>query len=119
MAGGLLICAEKLPVPVKIRKTEANEDAQLTEFQQELVQLAAVLNGDNVLTSYPEQIGREMSVKQGKQYMKDAVERFFGAGIAAKKMGADEDQIVEMKPSLTTRLSSSSVASSPSHSNHH
>ncbi|KAI5673769.1 hypothetical protein M9H77_14133 [Catharanthus roseus] len=112
-------CPEKLPVPVKIRKTEANEDAQLTEFQQELVQLAAVLNGDNVLTSYPEQIGREMSVKQGKQYMKDAVERFFGAGIAAKKMGADEDQIVEMKPSLTTRLSSSSVASSPSHSNHH
>lgn len=99
-------CPEKLPQPVKIRKSEAKEDAKLTEFQEELVQLAAVLNGDHVLTSYPEQLGRKMTVKEGKQYMKDAVKRFFGAGLAAKMMGADHNQIVDMRPSLTTRFTS-------------
>ncbi|KAF5175425.1 Non-specific phospholipase c2, partial [Thalictrum thalictroides] len=55
-------CPEKLPTPVKIRKSEANENAKLSEFQQELMQLAAVLKGDHVFTSYPD---------------KDAVKRFF------------------------------------------
>lgn len=47
-------CPETLPEPVKIRMTEANENAKLSEFQQELVQLAAVLKGDDVLTAYCE-----------------------------------------------------------------
>ncbi|XP_060197228.1 non-specific phospholipase C2 [Lycium barbarum] len=98
-------CPEKLPTPTKIRKGEANEDANISEFQQELVQLAAVLKGDHLLTSYPEKIGKGMTVRQGKAYMEDAVKRFFEAGFAAKKIGVDEEQIVQMRPSLTTRSS--------------
>lgn len=89
-------------MPVKIRKGEAKEEAKLSEFQQELMQLAAVLKGHNTLTSYPE-IGKDMTVKEGKEYMEDAVKRFFEAGLYAKRMGVDEEQIVQMRPSLTTR----------------
>lgn len=46
-----------------------------------------------------------MSVKEGKEYMEDAVKRFFEAGHFAKKMGVDGEHIVQMKPSLTTRSS--------------
>lgn len=94
----------QLPTPVKIRQGEAKEDAKLSEFQQELVQLAAVLKGDNILTSYPEKIGKDMTVKEGKEYMEDAVKRFLQAGLYAKRMGVDEEQIVQMRPSLTTRV---------------
>ncbi|KAB2021346.1 hypothetical protein ES319_D07G132800v1 [Gossypium barbadense] len=98
-------CPETLPTPARIRRGEAIEEAKLSEFQQELVQLAAVLKGDHILTSYPERIGKDMSVKEGKEYMEDAVKRFFEAGHYAKKMGVDGEQIVQMKPSLTTRSS--------------
>lgn len=96
-------CPEQLPTPVKIRNSPANENAKLTEFQQELMQLAAVMKGDNILTSYPEAIGKDMNVKEGRQYMKEAVRRFFEAGRLAKRMGVSEDQIVQMRPSLASR----------------
>ncbi|KAK4492343.1 hypothetical protein RD792_003147 [Penstemon davidsonii] len=96
-------CPEQLPDPVPIRQTEANEDAKLSEFQQELVQLAAVLKGDDILTSYPVKIGKEMTVKEGTEYMENAVKMFFEAGRAAKKMGVDGEHIVKMRPSLSTR----------------
>ena len=96
---------EQLPIPTRIRKSEPNEDARLTEFQQELLQLAAVLKGENTLTSYLEKMGKEMTVKQGNDYIEDALKRFFEAGLYAKSMGVDEEQIVQMRPSLTTRSS--------------
>lgn len=96
-------CPEQLPMPVKIREGEANEDAKLSEWQQELVQLAAALKGDTELVSYPNQIGKSMTVRQGNEYMTNAVKSFFEAGKAAKLMGVDEEQIVRMRPSLTTR----------------
>eukprot|EP00258_Populus_trichocarpa_P008445 XP_002314000.2 non-specific phospholipase C2 isoform X1 [Populus trichocarpa] len=98
-------CPVQLPTPTQVRKSEPNEDAKLTEFQQELLQLAAVLKGDHILTSYPDKIGKEMTVKQGNDYMEDALKRFFEAGLYAKSMGVDEEQIVQMRPSLTTRPS--------------
>lgn len=94
----------QLPTPVRIRDAEANEDAKLTEFQQELMQLAAVLKGDDTRVNLLEKIGK-MTVKEGNKYMEDAVKSFFEAGIAAKKMGGDKEQIVKMRPSLTTRQS--------------
>ncbi|XP_002276163.1 non-specific phospholipase C2 [Vitis vinifera] len=96
-------CPEQLPKPMRMRKGEANESAKLSEFQEELLQLAAVLKGDNILTSYPEKIGKQMNVKQGKKYMEDAVKQFLEAGLSAKRMGVNEEQIVKMRPSLTTR----------------
>lgn len=94
-----------LPDPVKIREGDAKEDAPLSEFQQEMVQLAAVLKGEDTLTSYPKKIGKQMTVKQGKAYMENAVKTFLEAGYAAKKMGVNEEQIVKMMPSLSTRPS--------------
>jgi len=73
-----------------------------------LIQLAAVIKGDNILTSFPDTIGKDMTVKQGKDYMDEAVRRFFEAGRYARKMGVNEEHIVRMKPSLTTRSSESS-----------
>ena len=99
------ISTVQLPTPVEISGGEANEDAKLSEFQQELVQLAAVLKGDHILTSFSEKIGKEMTVKEGNEYMEDALKRFFEAGLAAKKMGVDKEQIVNMRPSLPTRPS--------------
>ncbi|KAL6519011.1 Phosphatidylglycerol/phosphatidylinositol transfer protein [Orobanche hederae] len=97
-------CPEKLPTPVKIRQGDANEDAKASEFQKELMQLAAVLKGEDILTSFPHgKIGENTSVRRGKEYMENAVEIFFEAGFAAKKMGVDEEQIVKMRPSLSTR----------------
>ncbi|XP_006854823.2 non-specific phospholipase C2 [Amborella trichopoda] len=98
-------CPVQLPTPSKIRMGEANEDAKLSEFQQELVQLAAVLNGDNLLTSFPDKIGEKMSVREGQNYMEDSLKRFFEASFAAIELGVDEEQIVKMRPSLTTRTS--------------
>ena len=69
--------AVKLPDPPKIRPGEANEDAQLTEFQQELLQLAAVLNGDFTLKRFPEEVGKNMSVREGNKYIQDSLKRFF------------------------------------------
>ncbi|KAJ7964987.1 Non-specific phospholipase [Quillaja saponaria] len=59
----------------------------------ELMQLAAVLK-DHILTSFPDKIRNEMNVKQGKEYMEDAVRRFFEAGQYAKKMGVSEEHII-------------------------
>lgn len=98
-------CPMKLPTPVKIREGGAKEDVKLSEFQQELLQLAAVLKGDDILTSFPNKFGKDMTVKQGKGYMETATKRFLEAGLAAKRMGVDEEQIVKMRPSLTTRSS--------------
>ncbi|XP_010926985.1 non-specific phospholipase C2 [Elaeis guineensis] len=102
-------CPVQLPTPSKIRNGEANEDAKLSEFQQELMQLASVLNGDQLLTSFEEKILKQMNVREGIAYMENAVKRFFEAGMTAKKMGVDEEKIVKMRPSLTTRSSSTTA----------
>ncbi|XP_078442733.1 non-specific phospholipase C2-like isoform X2 [Wolffia australiana] len=96
-------CPTKLSIPLRIRKGEANENARLSEFQQELMQLTAALTGDHVLAQLQEKIAKSMTVKEGLAYMDSAVARFFEAGLLARKMGVNEEQIVQMKPSLTTR----------------
>uniref|UniRef100_A0ACD5XEH3 Uncharacterized protein n=1 Tax=Avena sativa TaxID=4498 RepID=A0ACD5XEH3_AVESA len=104
-------CPEQLPMPTRIRQTEANEEAKLSSFQQEIVQLASVLNGDHQLSSLQERIREKMNVREGTAYMRNAVRRFFEAGMSAKRMGvSDDEQIIKMRPSLTTRTSSSSPA---------
>jgi len=102
-----------LPNPPKIRQSGANEEAKLSDFQKELVQLAAILNGDYTLKSYPEEIGKKMNVREGKKYMGDSVRRFFEAGRLAKSLGADDHEIVKMRPSLTTRSTSGSTSNTP------
>ncbi|XP_031505163.1 non-specific phospholipase C2-like [Nymphaea colorata] len=96
-------CPEQLPTPKRMRMTDANEEANLSQFQDELIQLAAVLVGDHELVGFPDKIGEKMTVRQGKQYAEDAVKRFLDASLTARKMGVGDHQIVKMRPSLTTR----------------
>ncbi|KAL3654987.1 Non-specific phospholipase C6 [Castilleja foliolosa] len=98
-------CPEVLPDVVPLRKTETNENRGLSEFQGELVQLAAVLNGDHFLSSFSDDMGMKMNVKEAHEYTKGAVSRFIRASKEAIGLGADPSAIVDMRSSLTTRSS--------------
>lgn len=98
------IITEKLPkVKRSLRPWGPREDTRLSEFQEELIQLASQLNGDHVLNTYPN-IGKSMTVGEANRYAEDAVKRFVEAGKAALKAGANESAIVTMRPSLTSRV---------------
>lgn len=98
-------CPEKLPeVKKSLRSGGPKEDARLSEFQVELVQLASQLNGDYLLNTYPN-IGKSMTVAEGNRYAVDAIERFLEAGRAALRTGANDSAMVTMRPSLTSRTS--------------
>lgn len=99
--------AEVLPdaSPLRSTTTEADETRALSEFQSEVVQLAAVLNGDHFLSSFPHEMGKKMNVKEAHSYVGGAVSRFISASKEAIKLGADESTIVDMRSSLTTRTS--------------
>ncbi|KAG6681139.1 hypothetical protein I3843_13G065200 [Carya illinoinensis] len=97
-------CPETLPeVKISLRPRGPKEDASLSEFQVELIQLASQLNGDYVLNTYPD-IGKSMTVGEANRYAEEAVKRFLEAGKAALKAGANESAIVTMRPSLTSRV---------------
>lgn len=98
-------CPETLPDVTPLRNSEAKENGWLSEFQSELVQLAAVLNGDHFLSSFPDEMGKKMSVKEANEYVNGAISRFMRASKEAIKLGADESAIVDMRSSLTTRSS--------------
>ncbi|XP_047096404.1 non-specific phospholipase C2-like [Lolium rigidum] len=109
-------CPEQLSMPMRIRQTEAKEEAKLSSFQREIVQLASVLNGDHRLSSLRDRIKFRMNVKEGTSYMRTAVRRFFEAGMLAMRMGVDDvERIVKMRPSLTTRISSSPTVEDDNH----
>ncbi|KAI0504201.1 hypothetical protein KFK09_015151 [Dendrobium nobile] len=98
-------CPEKLPeVTRSLRPHGPREDSSLSEFQEELIQLASQLNGDHVLNTYPH-IGKGLTVGQANSYAEDAVARFLEAGKAALLAGANESAIVTMRPALTSRVS--------------
>ncbi|PKU83086.1 phospholipase C [Dendrobium catenatum] len=98
-------CPEKLPeVTRSLRPHGPREDSSLSEFQEELIQLASQLNGDHVLNTYPH-IGNGLTVGQANSYAEDAVARFLEAGKAALLAGANESAIVTMRPALTSRVS--------------
>ncbi|PSS07661.1 Non-specific phospholipase [Actinidia chinensis var. chinensis] len=98
-------CPEVLPDVALLRRTEVDEDRRLSEFQGEVVQLAAVLNGDHFLSSFPDEMSKKMNVKEAHEYVRGAVSRFIRASKEAINLGADESAIVDMRSSLTTRSS--------------
>lgn len=98
-------CPETLPDVLPLRKSKVNEHKALSEFQSEVVQLAAVLNGDHFLSSFPSVMIKKMNVKEAHEYTRGAVSRFIRASKEAINLGADESAIVDMRSSLTTRSS--------------
>ncbi|XP_047330490.1 non-specific phospholipase C6 [Impatiens glandulifera] len=97
-------CPETLAEVVPLRRTEPDEKRGLSEFQSEVVELAAVLNGDHFLSSFSQETEKmKMSVKEADEYTRGAVSRFIRASKEAIKMGAHDSAIVDMRSSLTTR----------------
>ncbi|KAK4488593.1 hypothetical protein RD792_004359 [Penstemon davidsonii] len=86
-------CPESLPEPVKLRETEAKEESKLCDFQQEMVQLAAVLCGDHLKEIFPEKLVEKMTVSDGVEYVKSAFDKFLGECEKAKQNDADESTI--------------------------
>ncbi|KAL6569696.1 Non-specific phospholipase C3 [Orobanche minor] len=89
-------CPVELSEPVKMRDGEANEDAKLSEFQQELVQMCAVLKGDrnNEDIFPPRVIVKDMTVVEAVDYMEGAFQKFKDDCENAIRDGADESHIV-------------------------
>lgn len=98
-------CPTMLPDVAPLRQTEVDEGRGLSEFQSEVVQLAAILNGDHFLSSFPDEMSKKMTVKKAHNYVRGAVSRFITASKEAINLGADESAIVDMRSSLTTRSS--------------
>ncbi|KAG2533786.1 hypothetical protein PVAP13_9NG013100 [Panicum virgatum] len=91
-------CPVTLPEPVKLRRTAPVEHAPLSEFQEELVQLAAVLNGDHTKDSYPHKLVEGMTVAEAAKYCVDAFRAFLDECDRYNKCGEDGSHIPTVKP---------------------
>ncbi|XP_068635042.1 non-specific phospholipase C4-like [Aristolochia californica] len=90
-------CPLTMPVPKRLRATDANEQSNLSEFQQELVQLAAVLNGDCKKDIYPDKLVENMTVGEASKYVIEAFKIFSQACENGKRNGMDESEIVAVE----------------------
>ncbi|CAM8967225.1 unnamed protein product [Rhodiola kirilowii] len=89
-------CPEKLPTPPPIRMTSANEDAKVTEFQQEMIQLASVITGDHLLPNFSSKI-KDMTVGVAKAYTDGAMRTYVEAASRAIALGLDEDKVLRVE----------------------
>nr|GMC83234.1 non-specific phospholipase C4-like [Ipomoea batatas] len=88
-------CPETLAEPVKLRSAEAKEDANLTEYQKEMVQMAAVLCGDHVKEDYyPHKLVENMSVAKAADYSHQAFNKFLNDCENARQRGIHEDHSI-------------------------
>lgn len=104
-------CPLTLPEPVKLRRTAAAEHAPLSEFQEELVQLAAVLNGDHTKESYPQGLVEGMTVAEAARYCVDAFKAFLDECEKCKDRGEDGSHIPTVKPTTTGKEKDKSKSS--------
>jgi phospholipase C len=100
--------AEKLPEVPFVRTRPAKGHGLLSDFQRELVELASFLNGDYMLTSFAQETQKKMTVKQADTYVRRAITSFLRASKQARRLGANESAIVTMRPSLTSKGTTSS-----------
>lgn len=97
--------AVTLPEPVKLREIEANEQTELSDFQVELVQLAATLNGDHKKDIYPHKLVEGMNVADAVNYVKEGFEFFMSECEKAKQAGVDGCEIIECANSHSSSTS--------------
>lgn len=84
-------CPVTLPEPMRLRDTEANEGKKLSDFQEELVQLAASLKGD---LNIKDKALEGMTVAHAAEYSNEAFKVFMDESTKAKQNGATEDSLV-------------------------
>lgn len=98
-------CPATLPEPVKLRPTEAAERAPISEFQAELVQLGAALNGDHAKDVYPHKLVEGMTVTDAARYCNSAFKAFQDECERCKKSGKDGSHVPTLPPSPPSKKS--------------
>lgn len=84
---------------MRTRDFDAREDDELSDFQQELVQLAAAVKGDLTIDFSLDDLLKNINVGGGQTYVEDAFKKFFDEGKKAKENGADESETVPISNS--------------------
>lgn len=87
-------CPVTLSEPKKMRHDEANEEANISEFQADLVHLCAVLKGDHQESSYPDKLVENMKVNEAVEYVGVAFKKFCDDCEKAKREGKEDSYIV-------------------------
>ncbi|KAL6841630.1 hypothetical protein ACP4OV_028569 [Aristida adscensionis] len=102
-------CPETLPEPVRLRSAEAAEHREISEFQAELVQLAAGLNGDAGTRAFEnDKLIEGMTVAEAAEYCEGAFGRFRQECERCRECGMDGSHVPELQPpapSLVSKLS--------------
>ncbi|CAJ1948674.1 unnamed protein product [Sphenostylis stenocarpa] len=89
-------CPVKLAEPIKLREVgAAEEEKQLSEFQEELIHLAASLNGDHSKSIYPNKLTQNLTVSEAVKYCEGAFETFLNECEKAKQNRVDGSEIVD------------------------
>lgn len=92
-------CPEELPAPPwPLRQSPPDENRKLSEFQEELVLLAAQLVGEHFLLD-----NESLTVGQANSYVENAVARFMEAGKTQLASGLNESLFVKLEPSLISK----------------
>lgn len=100
-------CPVTLPDPVKLRESGPKEAAQLNDFQESLVQLAATMNGDHKKDIYPHKLVENMTVVEAVKYIESAFEMFCREHEGAPENGSN-DAGVDGQADESTRPASGS-----------
>ncbi|KAH9618231.1 hypothetical protein KSS87_016175 [Heliosperma pusillum] len=87
-------CPVTLQEPVRLRDFDAIEDKKLSEFQGEMVQLAACLRGDDHKDTYPLKLVEGMNVAQAAEYCNESFNIFLHECEKANNLGADQNDVV-------------------------
>jgi len=83
----------KMPEPVKLREVGGDENAELSEFQEELIYMTATLNGDHNKSTYPK-LTQNLTVSEAVKYCEDAFQTFLNECEKAKQSKIDGSEIV-------------------------
>ena len=98
-------CPETLPEPVRLREAKAEEDQrrEVSEFQAELVQLGAALNGDHATEAYEsDKLVKGMTVAEASDYCRAAFARFREECQRCHEGGMDECHVPALPPPTAT-----------------
>ncbi|KAI3764645.1 hypothetical protein L2E82_14656 [Cichorium intybus] len=96
-------CPVSLLEPEKMREGEANEEAQLTEFQIELVQLCAALTGNYKDSNELQQLVENMKIKDAVGFVDVEFKQYYDDWKKAKEEGKDISTIVGDRDLISTK----------------
>lgn len=97
----LSVTLPELPRPRDIDIGAQEDDEDLTDFQIELIQAAAVIKGDHIKDIYPLKLAENMKVFHAAKYVEEAFTRFHSESKKAKEEGRDEHEIVDLSKGST------------------